>query len=201
MAAHLTDIADIRQGLAFRSKVEHQPAGSIRVVQAKNLGEDGRVELGDIVRVSAVKFSPEQRLRSGDVLLQARGVNYPAALVAADLGEAVAAAPLYVIRPKVEQLDAEYLVLYLTYPVVQARLRSRATGTYVPQLPRAEIDGIRIHLPSLDDQRRLVALGRLAYRERQLTGVLIERRNEILWAAMKEAADEKTQGRGNAPGP
>ena len=201
MPEKLEMIAEIRQGVAFRSKVEHDPKGEIIVVQAKDLGGNGKVRLDNAVRVSEVKFRPEHRLRGGDVLLQARGVNYPAALVAADLGEAIAAAPLYVIRPKAARLDPEYLVLFLSNPVIQSRLRSRAAGTYVPQLPRAEIDRTRIHLPPLDDQRRLVELGRLASRERQLTDVLIERRIEILWAAMKNAADEKTQRRDNAPGP
>lgn len=201
MPARLKDIAEIRQGLAFRSKLEHDPKGTSRVIQAKDLGGDGRVDLAAVFRLSAVRFKADQQLRPGDVLLQARGVNYPAARLDEDAGAAVAAAPLYVLRVRTDQADPAYLVVYLSNPHTQAQLRSRATGTYVPQLARVEIEDLEIPLPSLADQRRLVGLASLAARERKLADRLEELRSQVLWGLMQGTAERKTQGRANAPGP
>ena len=197
----MRDIAEIRLGVALRSKVEHDPAGRYQVVQAKDIVDDCRLNLGGIFRVSMLRFKPAQRLRTGDVLLQTRGVRYPVALVNGDLEEAVAAAPLYVIRPKPNAIDPGYLVGFLSNPLTQHRMRQRATGTYVPQIARAELENFEIPVPPLGEQRRLADLARLIHREQKLAMSLADRRSELLWTVMKEAAKEKTQGRANAPGP
>ena len=201
MYYRLWDIAEIRQGLALRSRVEHDPAGEVKLVQAKDLTDDGRVDMAGTYRVSGLRFKPAQRLQVGDVLLQTRGIRYPAAVANTNLGEAVAAAPLYVIRPKREMLDAIYLVEFLNNLLTQARLRQRATGTYVPQIPRTEIENIEIPVPPLDAQWRLAEMGRLIRRESDLVSQLAQRRAKALWAMMRQAAGEKTQGRSIAPGP
>jgi hypothetical protein len=89
--------------------------------------------------VSELKFKPEQRLQGGDVLLQARGVNYPAALVDDELGKAVAAPPLCVVRSNSDELDPAYLVAFLSNPVTQAHLRSRASGTSAQRPVRSRL--------------------------------------------------------------
>lgn len=200
MRVRLKEIAEIRQGLAFRSKLEHEPQGTTRVVQAKDLGADGLVDLDAAYSLSAVRFKADQKLRVGDVLLQARGVNYPAARLDEDAGATVAAAPLYVLRVRSDQADPAYLVVFLSNPITQTQLRSRATGTYVPQLARAEIEDLEVPLPSLADQRQLVELSSLVMRERKLSHRLEELRSQVLWSLMRQAAEWKTQGRANAPG-
>jgi hypothetical protein len=200
MCYRIRDIAEIRLGVALRSRIEHDPAGQVRVVQSKDITKDGRLDAHGVYRVRAPKFKSSHRLRAGDVLLQPRGVRYPAAVVDADFERAITAAPLYVIRRWSEAIDPVYLVQFLNNPMTQARLRRRATGTYVPQLARAEIEDLEIPLPSLDDQRRLVELASLIRREREVAGRLAELRSQALWGLMQRAAEEKTQGRTNAPG-
>ena len=195
------DISDIRLGVAFRSRLEHDPGGDISVVQAKDINDDGGLDLAGVFRVAQFRFNPAQRLRPGDVLLQTRGLRYRATFVDIDLQAAVAAAPLYVIRPTPGVIDPGYLVQFLNSPLTQLRMRQRATGTYVPQLPRAEIHNLEIPLPPMAEQQQLVELGQLIHHERKLAEELADRRSKALWAMMWRAAEKRTQRRGNASGP
>ena len=194
MLRKLKDVAEIRQGLAFRSKVVHEPQGTVLVIQAKDLGDDGRIAPTNAARLSAVRFKPEQKLRFGDILLQARGVTYPVAMVDRDPGEAVAAAPLYVIRTNIDVLYPGFLFQFLANPVTQSLLRNRATGTYVPQLSRAEIRDLEIPVPSRAAQRRFAELAFLLRSERDLANRLLDRRLEVMWALMRQTRHDSRDG-------
>jgi hypothetical protein len=194
----LIDIAAIRQGVAFRSKLEHDPDGKISVVQAKDIGADVRLDLKNVARLKDLGFSARHRLALGDVVIQARGVNYPVALVEADLGEAIAAAPLYVIRCNDDRTSAAYLAQYLAHPATQSQLRLQATGTYVPQLSRAAINEIEILLPPPDEQYQFIELMLLVKRERELSNRLSDLRLKELWARLTHGTDVIKSSRGTA---
>ncbi|MBK7767536.1 MAG: hypothetical protein IPI44_16500 [Sulfuritalea sp.] len=66
-------------------------------------------------------------IRRGDLVFRSRGRTNSVALVLADIGPAVLAAPMLLIRPG-EVLPA-YLLWYINLPTVQATLAAQAEGT------------------------------------------------------------------------
>lgn len=197
----LIEVAEIQPGMPFRSRIETEARGEVAVIQARDLGSDGRVRLDGAARLHSLPASPRRGfLQAGDILFQPRGTRFPAAVYEWAKVPAVAAAPLWVLRADRSRIVPEFLVALLMSPDTQAILRQTAAGTYVPQVPREAIERLRIELPDLSSQGQLAGLARLARRERELTDRLREMRARLFDLAVKEVV-KKARKRGNAPGP
>ena len=172
------------------------------MIQARDLGADGHVQIETAVRLRSLPSTVRGGLlRATDILLQPRGTRFPVAMfdAPADLS-AVAAAPLWVLHADPTRVVPEFLLAVLMSATAQAMLRQAAVGTYVPQVPRQAIETLPIELPDLDSQIRLAELGRLERRERELTDRLHEARGRLFDLAVMEAA-KKARKRANASGP
>jgi hypothetical protein len=198
----LREIAHIQPGLPFRSRIEAEPMGEHAVIQARDLGADGHVKLETAARLRSLPSAARgSLLRVGDILFQPRGTRFPAAMFKAPIGvSAVAAAPLWIVRGDPTQVVPDFLMAVLMSAATQTMLRQAAVGTYVPQVPRQAIEGLRIELPDLQSQSTLADLARLELREQELTDRLHEARGRLFDLAVMEAA-KKARKRANAPGP
>ncbi len=197
----LADVAIIRPGFPFRSKVEREADARFAVIQPRDLGDDGRVHLEDAARLRSLPATPKDGfLRAGDVLFQPRGTRFPAALFEPAELPAVAAAPVYTLRANCSEVLPEFLVAVLMSPATQTILRQSAVGTYVPQVPRQALENLQIELPDLRSQSKLVDLAHLERREREVMNRLHDVRARFFDLVIKEAA-KKARKRANASGP
>jgi hypothetical protein len=198
----LADLADILPGLAFRSRIEAEPTGGYAIIQARDLGAGGYVQLDSAARIRSLPVSPRGGfLQTGDVLFQPRGARFPAALC--DLPQrisAVAAAPLWVLRIDKTRVIPEFLVAVLMSAATQATLRQAAVGTHVPQVQRQAIESLQIELPDLQSQIKLADLARLERRERELIDRLRNARERLFDLAVTGAA-KNARTRATASGP
>ena len=131
----LGQVASIRMGYPFRSRLEHDATGAIAVVQMKDIDDASLLHVEDAVRVDLPDFNEHHLIRRGDLVFRSRGRTNSVALVSADVGPAVLAAPMLLIRP-IEVLPA-YLLWYINLPAVQATLAAqegsaRAVGDFSP---------------------------------------------------------------------
>lgn len=158
----LGEIASIRAGSPFRERILHEPHGTYRVVQGKDVRADGSLAFDGMSRVSDVpgKGRPDT-LRAGELVFQTRGVSYRAASVPDPTPPMVAAGSLFILRPDASRLLADYLVFFLNLPTTQVVLRQAATGSTIPNIRRGAIERLEVPLPSLADQLTLAAAGRL----------------------------------------
>jgi hypothetical protein len=166
----LGDLADFRIGPPFRERIIHEPGGMYGIVQGKDVGEDGKIHVDEMARLTRVpgKGNPEV-LRAGEIVLQTRGRSYRAALVQPTEIPLVAAGSLCILTPRASRIDPEYLVLLLNLPTMQASLRQLATGSYILNLRRSAVEEVEVPLPSLANQRRLIELGRLVRKQAEVT--------------------------------
>lgn len=186
----LSEISHIQPGLPFRSRIETKAGGEHAVIQARDLGAGGRVQLEFAARLRSLPASGRDAfLRTGDILFQPRGTRFPVAMFEAPAGvSAVAAAPLLILRGDPARIVPEFLLVVLASAAIQAILRQAAVGTYVPQVPRQALESLRIELPDLESQIRLADLARLERRERELLDHLRDARGRLFDLAVKEAA-------------
>jgi hypothetical protein len=197
----LADVALIRPGFPFRSKVEREADARFAVIQPRDLGDDGHVHLQGAAGLRSLPATPKDGfLRAGDVLIQPRGTRFPAALFEPAEHPAVAAAPIYTLRADRSQVLPEFLVAVLMSPATQVIFRQSAIGTYVPQVPRRAIENLQIELPDLPSQIKLADLARLEQREREVMNRLRDARARFFDLAVKEVA-KKARKRANASGP
>jgi restriction endonuclease S subunit len=99
------------------------------------------------------------------------------ALVSADIGPAVLAAPMLLIRP-VDVLPA-YLLWYINLPAIQAALAAQAEGTSVRMISKAALDALEMPVPSRRRQQLIVEISELATAEQGLLEQIAQERKRL----------------------
>jgi hypothetical protein len=156
-------MAEVRSGYAFRSRLQHEPRGSLAVVQMKDVDGANAVHMSSASRVTLPGLAEHHLLRSGDLVFRSRGRSNGAALISGQVGPAVVAAPLLLIRPS--GVLPEYLAWYLNSPAAQAQLVAMAAGTSVAMISAESLRGLQVPIPQIEHQRRIAEIGALSLRE------------------------------------
>lgn len=175
----LGDVADVRMGYPFRSRLEHDPYGHVTVIQMRDIDDTSFLHLEDAVKVVLPDSKEHHQLQTGDLLFRSRGRSYTVAQVAGDIGDAVLAAPMLMIRPRQAVLPA-YLHWYINLPQTQAVLGSMATGTAVQMISKDALMSLELPVPGIEEQRRIVDLAALAQREQALMADIAIRRRLLV---------------------
>mgnify|MGYP003379828623 CR=1 FL=1 len=134
----LGQVASIRMGYPFRSRLEHDAMGTIAVVQMKDIDDASALHVEDAVRVELADFKEHHLIRPGDLVFRSRGRTNSVALVLADIGPAVLAAPMLLVRPMA--VLPSYLLWYINLPKIQASLAAQAEGTSVRMISKAALE-------------------------------------------------------------
>lgn len=162
----LGDLAEVQMGYPFRSRVEHDPRGTVAVVQMKDMDDAGLLQADEAIRVVLPPGKDHHLLRPGDLLFRSRGRSNGAALVAEGIGVSVLAAPMLLIRP--HRVLPAYLCWYLNAPATQAQLSALSEGTSVRMISAEALKVLDVPLPSPAVQQRIVQAAALADREQSL---------------------------------
>lgn len=186
----LGDLAEVRMGYSFRNRLEPHAAGDVVVIQMKDIDESNLVHVKGLVRVQMPDLKGHHLVRPGDLLFRSRGSTNSAALVGADLGRAVLAAPMLLIRPATDAVDPAYLQWFINHAATQAGLASQAAGTAVKMIGATSLAGLPVTVPPLATQRHIVEAARLAARESALFDRLKERRRALIDSQLLRRAQQ-----------
>lgn len=184
----LTDIAEISSGYTFRERLDAYPDGDVAVLQMKNISPDDKVLTEGLPRVGLADLNARQLLRGGDILFRARGLFHTAAVLTGSLGNAVAAAPLMLIRVYSPKVLPEYLRWFINHPGTQAKLMNLAAGSYVRTLNKAAIAELEVPLPSLGRQRQIAAIAELGRQEAEILKRIVKRKGRLLEEILAQVA-------------
>lgn len=194
----ISDIATVRSGYPFRTKVEAAPDGDTHVLQLKDVTARAPADVAGAIR-ALVKAPSAHHLAAGDVVLKGRGTTHCALVesIPTDL-PLVAAAPILVLRPKPGMVEPAFLRWILNHPTSQTRLATSAVGTYIPTLTKALIEDFEIELPSLETQRLIAEVATLASRERELLEAITQTRaqatDQLLLSLCRTSGSTRKQG-------
>ncbi|MCB1205946.1 MAG: restriction endonuclease subunit S [Verrucomicrobiae bacterium] len=179
--SHLTllkDLAEVRSGYSFRSRVEEDPGGDLVVFQIRSLEQRGAVQAEDGMRLYFPEVSPSLLLRRGDVLFAARGMRNVGAVIDFDPDRAIASGQLLWMRPKSKSIEPAYLAWWLNQQPAQQFFESHKRGTRMPIITRSSLLELPVSVPSRDLQMKFVELDQLHRQERELTARIQEKREE-----------------------
>lgn len=158
----LSEVASISSGVA----PEKARADPVRFVQIRDLaGQLRNLTTGDRPRVA--RALP---IRSGDILIAARGDRTLAAEADESLFGAYATLDLYLIRPEPARLDSSFLLAVLLLPQTGAKLRASTAGASLPRIARDELAKLELPDISLERQR---SIGQLARAHRSYRDLLL----------------------------
>ena len=174
------DACLILTGYTSRVRLLSAEQGGSLALQMGDVSPDGHVEPDRLTRV-AFDVLPERYLVGrGDVIFRSRGKpNIAVALDDRFVERAVAVLPLFVLRPKPEILLPEYLAWVINQPASQRHFDRVARGTTMRMVPRSGLEILEISVPSIETQRRIVAIDALAERERTLAILAADKRRTI----------------------
>ena len=151
--------------------------GTIAVVQMKDIDDASALHVEDAVRVELADFREHHLIRPGDLVFRSRGRTNSVALVSADIGPAILAAPMLLIRP-VDVLPA-YLLWYINLPATQATLAAQAEGTSVRMISKTALEALEMPLPSRRKQQLIVEVSALAMAEQGLLEQIAKERKRL----------------------
>jgi restriction endonuclease S subunit len=193
MKARLSDVAEIRSGYQFREKVEHDLRGQVPVIQIKDITADFRLQLDDLIRVSMDRIEP-YRVDQGDVLFLARGHRLGAAAVTQPLTGTIATGYFFILRPG-GRVRPAYLAWAINQREFQEQMRPFVRGSYIPLITKGDFQELRLEVPPLDVQDRVVALDELQRRERCLVAEIQAKRAELVYAVCRRATKRRKPAR------
>jgi hypothetical protein len=177
----LRDLADLLPGFAFR-KIEFDPLGAARLLQARNVDDDLAFDPTALPRVRFESDLAAFRVVPGDVLLMTTGTRHWALVVRTAIPDLVA--PSYLLRLRSRgRVMPDYLAWYLNHPRTEERLAALRQGTNIPFLRRADLAGFEVELPPPERQAAIVHLDELSRREQQLSRRLAESHQRFLQSA------------------
>jgi len=193
MWKRLGDLAQVTTGYPFREKVVAEDEGNLAVLQIKDLGIDGHLDLAGALRIHGSALHERHRLRSSDILLQSRGVTNRAVVFEGTV-RAIAALGLLVVRPIAEVIRPAFLYWFLNHPKTQARLQNLSRGSTVAFIAKTDVEEFPIPTPPLELQEQVISVDRIRRHEKQLTAELDRLRGEYIDNLMwQTAASEPTK--------
>jgi hypothetical protein len=188
MKVILKNIADVRAGYSFRTRLEAMETGSVAVIQMKDLTSANQVCCDELVKVDMETPKEHHLVRPGDLIFRSRGLTSNSALLVDDPGFAVLAAPLLRIRVTSTTVLPEYLNWYISQLPAQSYLTSCSEGTALKMISKQSLEKLEVFVPSIARQRLVVEMASLAAEEQRLMKLLTEKRNHYISATLLNLA-------------
>ncbi len=188
---NLGEVADVRMGYAFRSRLEHNPAGDVVVIQMRDIDDQTILRTAGAFRVALNSIKSQHFLRRGDLVFRSRGLTNGAALVNEDIGPAVLAAPMLLIRP--HRALPEYLHWFLNAAATKASLTGLAAGSAVRMISAEALKSLPVPLPALATQKTIADTAAAAELEQHLIQQIATLREKITARILMIRAKEESQ--------
>lgn len=170
-----------RAGYPFRGTVPAHADGDVLAVQMKDIADDGSIDWAGAVRTRLSGRSAADWLLDGDVVFIARGNRLLAACVEQPPRRSVCGPHLYHLRVREPRsVMPQFLAWQINQQPAQRVLRQMAEGSNQLSIRRPMLESVHVAVPSLDNQRRIVALARLARQERAAFERLMRNREHQL---------------------
>lgn len=190
MKTPLAHIAEVRMGYSFRSRLEADAQGDIAVIQMKDIDDANLLHPEGLARIQMPDMKNHHLIQEGDLFFRSRGTTNSAALAGGNLGRAILAAPMLLIRPKTEIVEPAYLQWFINHSATQSVLARQSAGTNVKMIGKGALDDLVITVPPLEKQRLIARAAQIASREAVLLEKLRARRKALLEGILLRKAQE-----------
>ena len=186
----LNEIADIRTGYSFRSKLESDADGNVFVVQLMELSEKNMIDISTAVRINMSDISENYLLKKGDLVFRSRGMDSTAAIMDIDSDNIILSAPFQRIRLRdTMAIMPQYLLWYINSKEAQVYFSTNKTGTSVSMISTAVLADLPVVIPVLKIQKRIVEISILSEKEIELQEELIRKKRLLTESVLLKTLD------------
>ena len=173
----LKDIADVRTGYSFRSKLEPDLEGNVLVVQLKELSAKNKINISTAVKINMQDVSDNYLLQKDDLVFRSRGADSTAAIMGIASNNVILSAPFQRIRLRnTSKIIPEYLLWYINSKNAQTYFSTNKTGTSVSMISTAVLADLPVLVPALEIQKKIIEINILSEREIELQEELIRKK-------------------------
>lgn len=180
MKPRVQELAIVQMGLVFRERLEPAKDGNIPVIQMRNLTEDNRLDVRNLLTIQLNGVSEHHFVQRKDLIFRSRGKTNTAVIIDVEPDRAVVVAPLLRIRVTSEKVLPEYLCWFINQPPSQAFLHSRVTGTAMATIGKSVLEDLEVSLPDIETQKQIAEVAALSDEEQRLMRDLAKERKR--WA-------------------
>lgn len=198
MVLYLKEIANIRTGLVLsrkKAKLSDEVKMFYKQITLKSFSTSVRLQkdLFDEF-ISTEEIDSTYISRVGDIIVRLREPNV-AAYIDENSAGLVIPSLMSIVRLEDNQIDNEFLAYYLNSTVIKRELKENIKGTTIPMIKTKDLESLKVVLPSLEEQKRLVELLKLSEKESEMLEQLIKQKKQfgqaILDTIITRNKDEK----------
>lgn len=182
MTNSLKEIATIKFGL----HAETQEYGEVMYLQAGHFSNKGKLLQMPTSFIDANARVQEHLLQDGDILLAGKGNRNFAWCYTGNLGPAVASSIFFVIQPKQDWVNPEYLTAYFNLEKCQLYFRKLGEGSNVASIRKSELGELSIPILTIEKQLEIVAISKLHQEQTDIAETLQQRKHELYEAIMNQ---------------
>lgn len=191
MQQKIKDIADIQLGYQFRKKIEPERDGTHQVIQIRDFDENQNLNQEGLCRITIDQLSEKYLVHKNDILFLARGHRNYATPVMASMERTIAVSHFFILKVKSEKVIPEYLAWFINQAPAQEYLHNLARrGSHMPIIPKSVFGNLKVHIPDIETQKKIVKLNTLIDKERTLLYNLREKRALLIRSLCLKAAKE-----------
>jgi hypothetical protein len=166
----LREIASVYSGVAARASKQ----GLARFMRLADVTDVKAGRAPTMVAGEPPEVARALPIEDGDLIIAARGNSTDVCTAIDGILGAYISLDLYLVRPRAERVNSEYLRVFLELPGTQNLLAAEKQGTGLARLPKEALERTVIPLPPLQQQQLIAGLA-LAYEsERRLQNRLSE---------------------------
>lgn len=183
----LKEIAEIKSGYLFRFRIRSDKDGAVKVIQLKDVNEDGHLNIEGIY---SVDFDPSKRtefLQRGDVLFKAKSNRHVAAVFDSDMENVIATVHYFILRVKSTSVLPEFLAWYLNEKPAQKYFEFNAAGTRIPIINKKSLEELELPVISIEKQKKIVTVYELMEREQDLMDNIKYKREKLISSFLLDA--------------
>ena len=164
----LSDISHIRTGLVTARKkasTVEQKTFLYKSITLKSFNHNGRLSVENLDNFRAKeKIKSDYLTKKNDILVRLREPNI-AIYIDEDTTDLLISSLVAVIRVESAKVESRFLTYYLNSKIVKKALKAHITGTAINMIKTKELEDLRIKLPSLKEQKKIVEFLDLANKE------------------------------------
>jgi len=187
----LKTIASIQVGYQAKTGIEESVQGTHRLIQSRDFDSFNRLQSGNLI-----VFFPERKpepysVHRGDILFQARGMVHFSYCIEEELENTLVAGSFYILRTKNGDLLPQYLAWWLNQAPAQAYFRAQACRGGISFISKETLSRLRVRIPILSVQKKVVRIVTLDRHERFLLDRLSTLRSDMVKAICMKAVNSE----------
>lgn len=176
----LKHLAQLYTGFTIRESLDHLDYGDIKTIQIRDLPKNSKViDTDNLTGIEWRYDSKPQYLEHDSIVLVARGEPSAFIFKGDASHKVVVSNPFIVINLKTDDLLPEFIVWYINNAQkAKEHFAINARGNALPITTIATVKDLPIIIPSIEEQKSILAMQETADKEVQLFSNLIQLREE-----------------------